>query len=216
MGAATRRSVMRAALGLGAVSLVGLTGCTQPPTRPAFPELRFSHKPPFLFRARRVDVRSQYRRPGRPPNVEHLMPLAPDRAAGLWAEDRLQANGEGETIVRFTVHDASVVETRLTVERGVRGLLKTEQAESYFAQLEAAVELVDDMTGVSLGEANAKVWRSQTVPEDATINEREETWFALVETLIGAFDTTLTAQILAHLTPHLVSSSAMEWMPPKS
>ncbi|MBB4266656.1 hypothetical protein [Roseospira visakhapatnamensis] len=216
MGAATRRSVMRATLGLCGVSLLGVGACTQPPMRPTFPDLRFSHKQPFLFRARRVEVQSRYRRPGGPPHVEHLLPLAPDRAAGLWAEDRLQANGEGEVLVRFTVHDASVVEKRLTVERGLRGLLKTEQAQSYYAQLEATVELVDDVTGVSLGEANAKVWRSQTVPEDATMNERDETWFALVETLIGAFDTTMSARIAAHLGDHLVSAPDVDWGPSRS
>jgi len=215
MGAATRRSVILMAVGLGGSGLVaGISGCAHPPERPAFPDLSFAQKPPFLFRAQRVEVRSQYRRPNSLPNVEHLMPLAPDRAAGLWADDRLQANGEGDALVRFTVHDASVVETRLRVERGLSGLLKTEQAESYFAQLEATVELVDDITGVSLGEAHAKVWRSQTVPEDATINEREETWFALVESLILAFDTALSAQILTHLSPHLVSSPDDGLVPP--
>jgi len=208
MGAATRRVVVLTTLGWAGASLAGLGACTTPPLRPTFPELGFSHKQPFVFQAARVEVRSQYRRPNTLPNVEHVMPLAPDRAAGRWAEDRLRANGEGEVFVRFTVHDASVIQKQLQVERGLRGLLNTEQAESYHAQLEATVELVDDLTGVALGEAHAKVWRSQTVPEDATINERDETWFALVEALIGAFDAAMAAQIQTHLGSYLVSAPA--------
>ncbi|WP_246152220.1 hypothetical protein [Roseospira navarrensis] len=194
--------------GMGGTALVltaALTGCTDPPRAPRFPALRFSHKPPFLFRARRVEVRSEYSRPNRPPNVEHQMPLPPDRAAGHWAEDRLQANGEGDAIVRFTVHDASVVEKKLTVERGISGLLQNEQAESYHAQLEATIEVVDDLTGIALAAATAKVWRSQTLAENATINERDSVWFGLVERLITEFDAAMTAQIEAHLDSVLLN-----------
>lgn len=189
--------------GSGAALL--LAGCTDPPARPVFPTLGFSHKPPFLFRARRVEVRSEYNRPNQLPHVEHLMPLAPDRAAGQWAEDRLQANGDGDTRVRFTVHEASVVEKTLKIERGLGGLLKNEQAESYYAQLEGTVEIVDDLTGIALGAATAKVWRSRTLPESATANDRETMWFDLVEGLIGDFDRTMTARIDTHLSAYLVS-----------
>nr|WP_184435218.1 hypothetical protein [Roseospira goensis] len=192
-----------AAIGTG-----GLAACTDPPDRPVFPTLAFSHKPPFLFRAARVDVRSEYNRPGRPPHVEHEMPLAPDRAAGQWAEDRLQANGTGDAVVRFTVHDASVVEKRLTVERGLSGLLKNEQAESYHAQLEGTVEMVDALTGIALAAATAKVWRSQTLPESATANARDRMWFDLVEALITDFDRTMTARIDTHLGDYLVTGPA--------
>jgi hypothetical protein len=203
----SRRHLLRGAAGAGvgvALSPLLLAGCTEPPRRPMFPTLGFSHKQPFLFRAQRVDVRSEYSRPNRLPNVEHLMPLAPDRAAGQWAEDRLQTNGDEGAVVRFTVHDASVVEKKLTVERGLSGLLKNEQAESHYAQLGGTVEVVDALTGIALGAATAQVWQSRTLPESATLNEREEMWFALVEALIGDFDRTMEARIVEHLDTHLV------------
>jgi hypothetical protein len=203
----SRRYLLRGAAGAGVgvtLSPLLLAGCTEPPRRPMFPTLGFSHKQPFLFRALRVDVRSEYSRPNRLPNVEHLMPLAPDRAAGQWAEDRLQANGDEGAVVRFTVHDASVVEKKLTVERGLSGLLKNEQAESYYAQLNGTVEVVDALTGIALGAATAQVWQSRTLPESATLNEREEMWFALVEALIGDFDRTMEARIAEHLGSYLV------------
>lgn len=206
-----RRRLLHGAAGaavLGAIPLV-LAGCTDPPRRPQFPTLGFSHKPPFLFRAARVEVRSEYSRPNRPPHVEHLMPLAPDRAAGQWAADRLQANGDEAALVLLTVHEASVVEKRLTVERGLSGLLKNEQAESYYAQLDATVEVVDALTGIALGAATAKVWRSQTLAENATANERDEMWFGLVETLIGDFDRAMEARITDHLRDHLVGGPGM-------
>jgi len=191
---------------VGLATLAGLLhGCTNPPARPRFPTIGFAHKTPFLFLAQRVEVRSEYNRPNRPPNVEHEMPLAPDRAAGQWAEDRLQANGEGDSVVRFTVHDASVIEKRLSVERGIGGLLRTEQAESYHAQLEGTLEMVDSLTGISLAAATAKVWRSQTIAEDATINERDSIWFGLVERLIGDFDAAITAEIRTHLSSYLLN-----------
>ncbi|MBB4312904.1 hypothetical protein [Roseospira marina] len=203
--AVPRRRVLRGGLALALVA--GVAACTDPPRQPRFPTLGFAHLPPFLFRAQRVDVRSEYSRPNRPPNIEHEMPLAPDRAAGQWAEDRLQANGEGDVVVRFTVHDASVVEKELAVERGLSGLFRSEQAESYHAQLEGTVEIVDTMTGIALAAATAKVWRSQTVSESATINERDSIWFGLVERLITDFDANITTQIETHLSEYLVNRS---------
>lgn len=207
----TRRRVLRRSVAGASLVLFGggLTGCTDPPPRPSFPRLGFSHKPPFLFRAQRVEeVRSEFSRTNTLPHVEHLMPLAPDRAAGQWAIDRLQATGEGDAAVRFTIHEAAVIEKRLRVERGIGGLVKDEQAVSTYAQLEASVELVDAMTGIALGAATAKVWRSQTLPESATANERETMWFDLVEALMAAFDKAMSARIQEHLGDALVSGSA--------
>lgn len=202
---------MRGLAGVACAPLLaaGLSACTDPPGRPRFPTLGFAHKPPFLFLAQRIDVRSEYNRPNRPPNVEHEMPLAPDRAAGQWAEDRLQANGEGDTFVRFTVHEASVVEKRLSIERGLSGLLRNEQAESYYAQLEGTVEVVDALTRIALAAATAKVWRSQTVAENATINERDTIWFGLVERLMTDFDAAMTARIDEHLSAFLIHRPAL-------
>lgn len=209
----SRRAVLRgtaAVTGVLALTGGGLAGCTEPPPRPRFPRLGFSHLPPFLFRARRVEeVRSEYSRPNALPHVEHMMPLAPDRAVGQWAHDRLQANGDGDAAVRFTIHEASVVEKTLRIERGVGGLVKDEQAVNYYAQLEASVELVDALTGVALGSATAKVWRSQTMPESATANERDVLWFDLVEALITAFDKTMSARIREHLGSALVGAETL-------
>jgi hypothetical protein len=207
-GLTRRRVLVRGLVGLTVVGPTlagGLTACTTPPRRPRFPTIGFAHKPPFLFRAARVDIRSEYSRPNRAPNVEHEMPLAPDRAAGQWAEDRLQANGEGDAVVRFTVHEAGVVEKRLSVERGLTGLLKNEQAESYYAALEGTVEVMDGLTGIALAAATAKVWRSQTVAENATMNERDSIWFGLVERLITDFDAAMTARIQDHLAAYLLN-----------
>ncbi len=210
-GSTRRLFLERATIGVGLLLAGGaLVGCTDPPTGPVFPRLGFSHRPPFLFRAGRVEeVRSEFSRTNAPPNVEHLMPLAPDRAAGQWAADRLQANGEGDAAVRFTVHEASVVEKTLRVERGVGGLVKDEQAVSYYAQLEASVDLVDALTGVVLGSATAKVWRGQTLPESATANERDSLWFDLVEALMTAFDKTMSARIHEHLGDALVGGESL-------
>ena len=43
-----------------------------------------------------------------PPNVEHLMPVSPERMARQWAVDRLQPVRDGRAVAHFTILDARV------------------------------------------------------------------------------------------------------------
>ena len=59
--------------------------------------------------------------------------------------------------------------------------------ERYEATLSVEVELFDE-TGFALGRATASVNRSITVPEDASLIERETTWYGLTKRLMDDLD----------------------------
>ena len=67
----------------------------------------------------------------------------------------------------------------------------------YDATAEMRVEIVTD-AGVVEGRANAVATRSQTVPEDITLNQRDEIWFEMTEALMRDLDDQLVKNIHFH------------------
>ena len=177
-------TVMRRAL--AALAFLLLAACETPPPGQSFPEITFDHKPGLTLDVAEIQVESKFTAPLTAPHVEHLMPAPPERSLRRWAVDRLRAAGRGGS-ARFTILDATVVEDRLPLTKGVRGVFTTEQAERYTATVEARLVVFDDR-GNELGTTNAKATHSTTVAEDASLHERERTWFTLTETLMNTFD----------------------------
>lgn len=162
--------------------LLASSGCTTAPAPNRFPQLTYQHLAPLAFDVRQVEVVGAYQPKGAPPNVEHLIETVPQDAALQWARDRLQAVGLHRRL-RFTVVDAAIVETPLELKGGLEGLITTEQSERYEGHLVVMVEIFSD-SGAAEGAASAEVRRSITVPESASLGERERVWFTLTEKLV--------------------------------
>lgn len=203
-GLSRRQSLALMMAGSGLAALAA-GGCAAPDPRPYFPDLGFSHLPPLVFRARRLDVDEAWAAPLRRPNVDHDMPVPPARAARTWAHDRLKTTGDGDTLLAMTIHDAGVTEKRLSVRGGLEGAFHTDQAERYDAVLDATLDIQDSATGVTLAQASARVWRHVTLGEDASINDRETAWFTLVEGLMADFNTRMEDGIRTYLSDYLVA-----------
>ena len=101
------------------------------------------------------------------------------------------------------IADARVIETRLQGLGGLTGLFTTEQAERYDAAVELVIEIRSDR-GYLDGLVRARAERSLTVPEDLTLNEREQVWFELVEALMADLNAELEANIQEHLQRFLL------------
>jgi hypothetical protein len=166
-----------------------LGACETPPSQNVYPPLRYSHLPPLKFAVAAVEIEVAYVPSTAPPNVEVLFPVRPSEAAVNWAEDRLVATGSQRRL-RYVVKEASVTETPLEVQGGITGAVTTEQSERYDARLVIEAQILDD-TGRVEGTASARAVRSITVPEDASLNERERTWYELTEKLMNDMNTQL-------------------------
>ena len=92
------------------------------------------------------------------------------------------------------IRRATATENRLKVQTGLAGALTTDQAWRYDGHIEMAIRAVN-LSRQRSATATAAAWRSQTVPEDATLDERETVWFGLVEKMMKNFDTAFERQI---------------------
>ncbi|WP_337997654.1 hypothetical protein [Oleispirillum naphthae] len=191
-------SPFRRGLLLGLFAALALAACTSTPPAPTYPDIRFSQGEALPIRAMRVDISSSYQPTFASPNVEHLMPVSPERMARQWALDRLQPLRAGRAVARFEVLDARVTETRLKVKTGIVGTFTDEPAERYDATLTARLTL-DDPERSYHGSVETTASRSLTVQEGASINDREKAWYELTKKLGEEFDRAMSANIKRYL-----------------
>jgi hypothetical protein len=161
--------------------VAGMAGCTVPVERPDFPELTWTHLPPITLDVAEIEIIDATQPTGASPHVEHLFPLPPAKAAERWARDRLRAGGSANR-ARFIIQRAEVIEVGLRQTEGVSGIFTKDQSERYDADLAVLLEIRSDV-GQLLGQVTAELRKSRTVPEDASLNERERIWFAITDDL---------------------------------
>ncbi|MDH3596352.1 MAG: hypothetical protein OEU09_20230 [Rhodospirillales bacterium] len=171
------------------VAGLALAACELTPPSGDFPELTYGHLTPLRFDVASVEVEQAYQPSSEAPNVELLFPVRPGQAAANWGRDRLQAVGTSRRM-RYIVREASVIETALETTSGLTGVVTRDQSERYEARLTVEVEILDD-GGRTEGNAMARVVRSITVPENATLHEREEVWYQLTQKLMNDMNTQL-------------------------
>ena len=177
--------------------------CTVAPTQNQWPEITYKHRPPLRFDVGQVVIDKRYSEPLAPPNVEHLIPVPPAALAAQWARDRLVAAGSVGRLV-YTIQDASVVETPLDTKSGIEGLFTVDQSERYEGHLTVQVRL-EGITGLARASVAAEAERWVTVPEDATLNEREATWFALSKALMNDLDVELEKALFQYMAAHILN-----------
>jgi len=192
---------MRARPFLALALLVLLAGCQTPPPPPVLPQMSFAHLAPIKLDVMRVEVTSEYQAPLKPPNVEHLFPTSPEAAMRVWARDRLQAVGNAK-IAHVIVREASVTEATLPVDKGFTGMFKDQQSERYDAALSAEV-VIRDSRGQPLAQASGRVVRSRTVTESVTLNQREQIWFEMAESLVKDLDQVLERNIRDYMAAYI-------------
>lgn len=193
----SRTTRVLAAMVLGAGLLAA---CAQTPPPEPLPELTFAHLDSIKLNVASVEIVENYVPPLRGPNIEHLFPQPPSQVARRWAEDRLRALGT-EGRAQFVIDTASVVETRLKVETGLRGAVTIDQATRYDATLTVTLEIRNDR-GFRQAFATASAERSQTVPEDLTVNERRAIQHQLIEDVMIDLNATLEAKIAEFLSAY--------------
>ena len=174
------------------VMAMGLAAC-QPLGKPKYADITFDHLPPIELDVADIVISTPYQEPLESPHVGELFPVSPSRVARRWAEDRLRATGErGSATV--TIIESSAIETELERTTGVTGLLTKDQAQSYEITIEMSIEAMDSV-GPRTGTASIRVTKKTSVAEDATMNEREETWYKLTQGAMNSFNAAMEKQI---------------------
>jgi hypothetical protein len=176
-----------------ALAFLVLAGCESTVAPQQFPEITFRHLPPIQLDVAKITYAPRYRAPVGTPNVGQQFTTPPAVAAERWIADRLVAagsSGEATVIIRRAI----ATETRLKVNKGLTGAFTTDQAWRYDGIIEITIEAVD-LNRQRSAIATAIAQQSQSVPEDASLDQREAVWFGLVEKLMRRFDRAFSAQI---------------------
>jgi hypothetical protein len=183
--------------------MFALAGCGSTPDAPHYPELTYGHYGMIGLDVASVEFVPLYVEPKRPPHVEQLAPVSPLAAMERWTSDRLRAVGR-EGYARVVVSNASIIETPLKVTGGVRGWFTTDQAARYDAVIEVEVQ-IRDAGNVQRAFTRARAERSRSVPEDATIRDRERVLFELVEATTTEMNAELDRGIHQYLQRYLMN-----------
>jgi hypothetical protein len=179
-----------------------LAACDTPPTRQPFARLTYTYLKPYRLAVGRVDIVDAYRPPLAAPNVEQSFPVSPSGTAAQWGRDRLVAVGGPDRAV-YTVLRGDAVETRLPVNSsGMFSDFENPQSERYDLTIAVRLQIVEPGGRVA-ATVDAKAARSITVAQDATLNDRERTWFTLTEQTMKDLNATLEKSIPLYLGAYL-------------
>ena len=186
-------------LAAAAILLVAAAGCATPAPAPE-PQLGYAHLGPIRLDVAGIEIVDAYLPPLREPHVEHEFPVSPAEALLRWAQDRLVTAGR-ERRARFVIRDAAVREVRLPRKKGLRGLFTTDQSERYDGRVAVALEI---RSGRNVRDAivEAVAERSRSVPEDASVEERERVFLQITEDLVASLNGEIEKQIAAHLAAY--------------
>ena len=181
-------------LAVPAFLALALAACTSAPPAPtSWPDITFTNLRPIEFDVAEIKIVTPYREPIEPPHVGEQFPVSPSRAARNWAEDRLRAVGRRGTLT-VTILESGAVEEVLESSGGLKGMLTWEQSEKYTVVVAMEIKALDPV-GPRAASASARTRKSTTVREDATIEEREQTWYVLTKDAMAAFDEAMERQI---------------------
>ncbi|WP_416898753.1 MAG: hypothetical protein ACMVY4_03195 [Minwuia sp.] len=171
-----------------------------PPDPPSAPKITFAHRPKLVFGVGLVDIQQPFVSPGRPPNVEHLLPNTPAQVAERWARDRVAADGSSG-FVRYSILDASIVANTLETDKSLSGFFKNQNDVRYDGRIQVRIDVQSD---AGTGFAEGIVTRSQTATEELSLNERDLLLIEFVEGMGRDLDLRLENEIRASLTRFLL------------
>ncbi len=170
-----------------------------------YSEPRFQTTAPIELNVERVDIVSEFVPSFTRPNVEHLFPVSIEKAAKMWAEDRLKADGfSSNRIAEYIIKDASVTEE---VEKSEKLLHKDRL--KYRANLSVVLK-VTDKTNLSAAETTINAWRELRMPVDTKIADKEKYWNDMVYKLFDEFNKRMEQNINEYLNMYVKNNYSIK------
>ena len=177
---------------LVALLVLLVAACAAPPQGPVFEPVAFRDRAPYLLDVARVHIveTPTHVRGG---DISERLETPPVEAARAWARDRLQASGQTDRVLRYTIRRATIVETQLPRTGGVTGVFRVDQGQRFDVVLDVQVDVVDG-TGRTLSSIEGRAERFATAPENLTYTERRLLWHRLVRDAANDLDRELTSR----------------------
>ena len=165
-----------------------------------FTEPRFSETKPIELKVNKIEVVSEFTPSFTRPNVEHLFPVSIEKAARIWANDRLEAvDFSSNRIAEFIIKDASVTEEEIKSSQ-----LFYKDSLKYRATLSVVLKVLSE-NGQS-AQASIEAWRELTMPIDTSIEEKEKYWNEMVQKLFEEFNIRMEQNINQYLNMYVANN----------
>ena len=186
-----------------------LVGCQTTQDTDAIPlrysEPRFQTTAPIELNVEKIDVISEFVPSFTRPNVEHLFPVSIEKAAKIWAEDRLKADGfSSNRIAEYVIKDASVTEE---IEKSEDFLHKDRL--KYRANLSVMLKITDK-SNLSAAETTIDAWRELRMPVDTKIADKEKYWNDMVYKLFDEFNKRMEQNINEYLNMYVKNNYSIK------
>ena len=166
-------------------------------------EPRFNNEDPIELLVSKVDIVSDFSPSFTRPNVEHLFPVSLERAARIWATDRLHAvDFASERVADFIIEDASVTETAEKAKD-----LFHKDSLKYRATLSVVLKITDP--NGSTAQTSIEAWRELGIPADTQIDQKEKYWHDMVEKLMNDFNKKMQENIEHYLNMYVKNSTSV-------
>ena len=192
----TRRETL---FGLSVLPFVA-GGCTTTSVQGITPP-DYRHLPDLSLNVAKITVESLYSSLSSLPNVEGLSPYPLEGMVQTWIEDTASAVGNNGQM-NVQIIDASIREEKLAKKPGLSGLFSIDQTELYHGHIQLLFQIdFSDYTSEISVESSA----AQSVDENATLRDREQTWVNLGEKMITEIDEKLRQKINTEL-PRLLAN----------
>lgn len=182
-----------------------LAACAgDPPVANVPQSVSFEARPAFRIPVAFVAVDSHFTSSGRAPYVEHLHNVSPETVARSWAQARLVATG-GSGTASLAILDGTVISEQLDKKGGLTGVFGDQLDTRLKARLKArlTIEKPDAEGNPASWTANVDATAERTILESASLNERDEAYAALMQSLARQFDAALTAEVARSMAPVL-------------
>ncbi len=191
-------------LAFGLFLLIGACASQKETAEPRrYVEPRFNQKAPIGLLVNKVDITSEFTPSFTRPNVEHLFPISLERAARIWATDRLEAADFGSSrTAEFIIKDASVTEQ----EEKAQELFRKDMLR-YRATLTVVLKVIE--ANGSTAQTSIEAWRELGIPVDTSIDQKEKYWNEMVQNLMADFDTRMQQNINQYLNMYVKDSTSI-------
>ena len=192
------------ALAGAGLSTLLLGACQTSVSRTVWPDITFSHQQPIAMGIYGVEViDASPNAPVQPPahDIRNALPVSPLTTMDHWAHQRIAAMG-GYGTARVSITENRFVEVPLDTKQGVEGLFTNSQSERYEGALAVRIDILGDPSGSGFVEARAAA--SRTVPEDYSINQREQALYDMIAAIVRNLDDRLVSEIRANLARWVV------------
>ncbi|MGH7226350.1 MAG: hypothetical protein ACRELF_24305, partial [Gemmataceae bacterium] len=107
------------------------------------------------------------------------------------------SGGPDRAVVDIT--DASVTKVALPQKAGVSSWFTNQQSERYDMTIQVTINIVDP-TGLVVRTVTVHAARSQSVAENISPDQRDQTWYDMTTEIMAAFDRQMGSEIRNHFT----------------